>query len=170
MKTKVLLSTTKIHARVKQLAKKISLDYQGKNLVLVPVLKGSVIFFADLIRCLTIPCRIDFIAVKSYTGTKSSGVPQLVMDLRESPKGKDILLIEDIVDSGLTLNFVQKNILSRKPHSLKVCSLLKKKSSQKIKVKVAYLGFNIPNKFVVGYGLDYNEKYRNLPYICVVES
>ena len=167
---KILITEHQIRKRVFDLAGRISADYRGKKLTVVPVLKGSVIFFADLIRMLKVNCSVDFIAVSSYKGTASSGRVKMLMDLRESPENKNILLIEDVVDSGYTLNYIQKNIVSRKAASLKTCVLLDKPHLRKVRVKVDYRGFVIPDKFVIGYGLDFNESYRNLPYIGVLKK
>lgn len=167
---KVLLSAAQIRGRVKLLAKKISADYKGKEVTVVPVLKGSVIFFSDLIRHLTINCGVDFLSVCSYKGMKSTGRVRFLSDLREDPAGKNILLVEDIIDSGVTLSYLKKNLQARKTASVKICVLLDKKTARKAPVKVDYTGFVIPEKFVVGYGLDHNEEYRGLPYIGVLEK
>jgi len=165
---KILLTPGRIQRRVRGLADTISRDYAGKKLTLVAVLKGSVIFFADLVRHLTINCSVDFISVASYEGSRSRGVVRLLTDLRDSPAGKDLLLVEDIVDSGYTLAYLQKNLSTRQPASLKTCVLLDKVAARKIPVKIDYRAFAIPDEFVVGYGLDYREEYRGLPYIGVL--
>ena len=167
---KVLLSAAKIRSRVKLLAEKISADYKGKEVMVVPVLKGSVIFFSDLVRRLKIHCGVDFISVSSYKGSRSTGAVKFLADLREDPAGKNILLVEDIVDSGATLSYLKKNLLQRKAAGVKICVLLDKVSARKVPVKIDYAGFVIPDKFVVGYGLDYNENFRGLPYIGVLEK
>ncbi|MHB9154975.1 MAG: hypoxanthine phosphoribosyltransferase [Endomicrobiales bacterium] len=164
----VLISARKIQRRVKYLAHKISRDYANKEVLLVSVLKGSVIFLADLLRHLEINCAVDFISVSSYKGTESTGVVQLLNDLRENPVGKHLLLVEDIVDSGYTLAYLRRNLLTRKCASLRTCVLLDKEESRKTPVPVEYRGFAIPDAFVVGYGLDYQEEYRGLPYIAVL--
>ena len=165
---KILLTEKQIRHRVKSLAASISKDYADKELTLVGVLKGSVIFFADLLRHLSVDCSIDFVSISSYKGTASSGVVRILTDLRESPVGKNLLLVEDIVDSGFTLDYLRKNLLTRKPASVRTCVLLDKTDARKRPVEVDYRGFVIPEKFVVGYGLDYEEKYRGLPYIGVL--
>ncbi|MBI3547933.1 MAG: hypoxanthine phosphoribosyltransferase [Elusimicrobia bacterium] len=167
---RVLLSEADIHARVAEMGRQITRDYAGKKLLVVGILKGSVIFLSDLMRKIDLPCEIDFICLKSYSGQSSTGVVQLLLDLRESAEGRDLLLVEDIVDTGLTLNYLNQNLMTRKPKSLEICSLLDKPDCRKVRVNAKYVGFKIPNEFVVGYGLDYNEKYRNLPYIGVLKT
>lgn len=170
VKLKVLIPEEKIKKRVTELAKEISKNYRGKDkLLIVGILKGSIIFLSDLVRQIDVDCEIDFIAVRSYEGKDSSGVVQLILDLYDNPVGKNILLVEDIVDTGKTLKFLRENMLTRKANSVRTCVLLNKIGRRKVKVKIDYKGFDIPNKFVVGYGLDYNEKYRNLPYIATIE-
>ncbi len=168
---KVLLDKSTIHKGVKRLARVISRDYAKKDLVLIAVLKGSVVFLSDLIRSLTIPCSLDFMSVASYgKGSQSSGVVRVIMDLRESPEGKDVLLVEDILDTGLTLRYLRENLSTRNLRSLKVCVFLDKPKNRKVDVEADYVGFKIPNQFVVGYGLDYAERYRNLPYLGVLKK
>ena len=167
---RVLISEARISRKVKSLADKISGDYAGKELTIVSVLKGSVIFFSDLVRRLKIHCGVDFISVSSYKGSRSTGAVKFLADLREDPTGKNILLVEDIVDSGATLSYLKKNLLQRKAAGVKICVLLDKVSARKVPVKIDYAGFVIPDKFVVGYGLDYNENFRGLPYIGVLEK
>lgn len=163
---KVLIDKDTIQRKVAELAAKISEDYQEKDPLLVGVLRGAVVFLADLAREIAIPVAFDFMAVSSYgTATKTSGVVRILKDLDEDIQGRHVLLVEDIVDSGLTLNYLLKNLKSRKPASLEICALLKKEIRQKMSFNVKYEGFSIPDEFVVGYGLDYGEKYRNLPYI-----
>ncbi len=163
---KILLTPAQIEKGVKKLALQISKDYRGRQLTLISILKGSVIFLSDMIRFLSIPCSIDFMSVASYgSGSESSGVVRVIMDLRESPEGKDVLLVEDLLDTGLTVKYLVDNIRTRHPHSLKVCAFLDKPENRKVKVSADYVGFKIPNEFVVGYGLDYAERYRHLPYI-----
>ncbi len=167
---KILISEEQIKKRVKELAEEISRDYKNKEPLLVSILKGSFVFLSDLLRNLKIKCAVDFVAISSYNGdTESSGVVRQLLDLRENPVGKDILIIEDIVDTGFTLNYLKKNLLTRNPKSLKICVLLDKKEKRKEDIKIDYTGFVIPDEFVVGYGLDYKEKYRNLPYIGVLK-
>lgn len=167
---KVLLPAGRIRRRVKYLADKVSKDYAGKELTVVSVLKGSVIFFSDLIRHMKINCGIDFVSVASYKGTRSTGRVKFLSDLREDPAGKHILLVEDIVDSGLTLDFLKKYLLSKKAATVKTCVLLDKKTARKARVKINYRGFVIPDEFVVGYGLDHNEEFRGLPYIGILTA
>jgi hypoxanthine phosphoribosyltransferase len=167
---KVLLTQDQIKKKVKLLAKKISVDYKGKELMIIPVLKGSILFFSDLIRCLDIDCEVDFLSVSSYKGMKSSGSARLLMDLRQNPAGRHLLLVEDIVDTGCTLDYLCRNLKNRGSLSVKTCVLLDKPVLRKVKVKIDYKGFTVPNKFVIGYGLDYKEKYRNLPYIGIFKE
>ncbi|MCL4384863.1 MAG: hypoxanthine phosphoribosyltransferase [Actinobacteria bacterium] len=168
---KVLLSEQVIQEKVKELAAIISKDYSDKNPILIAVLKGSFIFIADLCRKLTIPVIFDFMAVSSYGDSMvSSGVVRITKDLDYSIENRDVLIIEDIIDSGRTLNYLIKNIKSRNPKSVEICALLDKDVPGKFKNKIKYKGFDIPNKFVVGYGLDYAENYRNLPYIGYIEN
>lgn len=172
MNFKILISQKKLEKRVKELAEEISNDYKKlkKPLLIVGILKGSVIFLSDLIRHLTIPSEIDFIALRSYEKDKSTGVVQHLLDLYESPVGRDILIVEDVVDTGYTLSYLKRNLATRQPNSVKICVLLDKIECRKVDVEIDYRGFVIPNKFVVGYGLDYNEKYRNLPYIAILKK
>ncbi|MBI4396469.1 MAG: hypoxanthine phosphoribosyltransferase [Elusimicrobia bacterium] len=165
---RVLLSETVLQRRVKELGRRISRDYRGEKVVLVSVLKGSVVFLADLIRAISVPCAVDFLAVSSYAGSESSGEVRLTMDLRESPEQKNVLLVEDIVDTGLTLNYIKGLLAAHHVKSLKVCALLDKPACRRIPVALDYLGFSIPDEFVVGYGLDYAERFRNLPFIGVL--
>lgn len=162
----ILITEKQIKEKIAELGKKITQDYQGKNLVFVGVLRGAVIFMADLARAISIPMIFDFIAISSYgAATESSGVVRILKDLDETIEGKDVLIIEDIIDTGLTLDYLVRILKSRNPASLKVCAFLNKNTRRKAKVKVDYLGFDIPNKFVVGYGLDYAGKFRNIPYV-----
>ena len=166
----ILLSEAAIKKKVRQLGKKLNRDYKGKKPILVSVLKGSVVFLCDLIRELDFSPVIDFISVSSYAdSTESSGVVRLLMDLRESIVGRDVIIIEDIVDTGLTLSYLKRNFLTRKPKSLKICVLLDKKECRVKNIDVDYVGFVIPNKYCVGYGLDYAQIYRHLPYIGVLK-
>jgi hypoxanthine phosphoribosyltransferase len=167
---KILLTEEQIQERVKILAKKISADYKNKSLTVVAVLKGSIIFVSDLLRNLEVDCTVDFISVSSYKNTKSSGIVQLRMDLKENPANKHLLLVDEIIDSGFTLDFLIKCLKTKKPASIRACVLVDKSSARKVPVKVDYTGFCIPDKFIVGYGLDYNEKFRNLPYIALLKK
>jgi len=165
-----MLSQEEIAARVRELGSQITRDYQGKNLVLVCVLKGSFVFAADIARAIDLPLRVDFLGVRSYgEGTETSGVVQITQDLSRPIEHEDILIVEDIVDTGLTIAHLMDLLRTRNPRSVKVCSLLHKPSRSRVQVKVDYLGFTIEDKFVVGYGLDFAEKHRNLPFIGVVE-
>ncbi len=164
---RVLLSEEDLKGIVGRLGKEISNDYKGKNLVLVSVLKGSVVFMADLMRAITIPCTIDFMSVSSYgSGTKTSGVVKIIKDLdADVVNGADLLIVEDILDSGVTLEYLMKVLSVRNPNSIRICTLLDKPERRKANVFADYAGAQIPDAFVVGYGLDYDEKYRNLPFI-----
>jgi len=168
---RILITREELQAKVKELAAQISKDYEGKELFLVSVLKGGFMFTADLMREITIPCEIDFMAVSSYgQGSKTSGVVKIVKDLDQSVEGKDILVVEDILDSGLTLSYLKQNLLARGAKSVKVCTILNKEERRKANIKADYLGFEIPDEFVVGYGLDYAEKYRNFPFVGVLKK
>ena len=165
----VLLSEEQIHARLDELAAEIWRDYEGKDLLLVGVLKGAVIVVSDLIRALPGTAPMDWMAISSYgSGTKSSGVVRILKDLDRDISDRHVLVIEDIIDSGLTLSWLLKNLGGRRPASLEVCALLRKPDAVKVDVPVRYVGFDIPNEFVVGYGLDYAERYRDLPYIATL--
>ena len=166
---RILLPQAQIHQRVAELGAEIDRDYAGKEPLLVSVLRGSFIFMADLVRSITLPCTVDFMAVSSYgKGTSSSGQVKIVKDLSESIEGKDLLVVEDILDSGNTLYYLLQLLQARHPASVRLCTLLDKPSRRVKPVKVDYTGFSIPDEFVVGYGLDYAERYRNLPYIGVL--
>ena len=163
---KVLITEEQIHARLAELAAEIDADYAGKDLLLVGVLKGAVMVMADLARALRSHVEMDWMAVSSYgSGTKSSGVVRILKDLDRDITGRHVLIVEDIIDSGLTLSWLLRNLASRGPASLEVCTLLRKPDAAKVDVQVRYVGFDIPNEFVVGYGLDYAERYRNLPFV-----
>lgn len=165
-----LLTKEEIAQKVAELGKQISQDYEGKKLVVVGILKGAVLFLSDLIREITVPLTLDFMAVSSYgSSTESSGVVRILKDLDKSIENKDVLIVEDIIDSGLTLKYLVENLTARKPNSVKVCTLLDKPARRQINVDVDYNGFIIPDEFAVGYGLDYNGLYRNLPAIYVLK-
>ena len=160
----ILVSEEALKAKVAELGAQISRDYEGRNLVLVSILKGSVVFMADLMRAVTIPCSIDFMVVSSYGGsnTTTSGLVKIIKDLDGDLSGKDVLIVEDILDTGVTLS-------KRNPNSVKICTILDKPSRRKADIQPDYEGFQVPDEFVVGYGLDYDEKYRNLPYVGVLK-
>jgi hypoxanthine phosphoribosyltransferase len=163
---KVLISEDEIQAKLAEMGAKITADYQGRSLLLVGVLKGAFVVMADLSRNIQLPLQFDFMAVSSYgAATKTSGVVRILKDLDHDLRDLDVLVVEDIVDSGLTLKYLLKNLAGRKPATLEVAALLRKEGIQQVALDVRYVGFDIPNQFVVGYGLDYAEKYRNLPYI-----
>ncbi|NMB15529.1 MAG: hypoxanthine phosphoribosyltransferase [Firmicutes bacterium] len=166
----VLLDEEAILGRVRELAEGISEDYAGCDLVLICILKGAAIFLADLVRHITIPITLDFMATSSYgRGTESTGVVRILKDLDEPVEGRHVLIVEDIIDSGLTLKYLYDNLASRHPASLKICTLLDKPERRLVNIKADYNGFLIPDEFVVGYGLDYAEKYRNLPFIGILK-
>jgi hypoxanthine phosphoribosyltransferase len=165
----VLIEADRLQARVRELGEEVSRDYVDADLLLVGVLKGAVFFMADLMRELTVPCEIDFMAISSYGAqTDSSGVVRILKDLDANIAGRDVLVVEDIIDSGLTLSYLMRSLAARKPRSVEICALLTKPARREIDVPVRYVGFEIPNRFVIGYGLDYAEKYRNLPYVGVL--
>lgn len=165
----ILIGEAELQARIVELGVEISKDYAGRDLLLVGVLKGAVFFMADLMRELTVPCEIDFMAISSYgAGTDSSGVVRILKDLDINISGRDVLVVEDIIDSGLTLSYLMRSLKARKPASVEICALLTKPDRREVEVPVAYVGFEIPNKFVIGYGLDFDERYRNLPYVAVL--
>lgn len=168
----VLFSAEQIHTRVAALGEQISCDYAGLNPLLVGILRGGVIFLADLMRTITVPCELDFISVASYeSGARSSSrSPRILLDLREDIAGRHVLLVEDIVDSGYTFDHLLQMLATREPASLKVCALLNKPSRREVDVPIDYLGFEIPDYFVCGYGIDADEQFRNLPYIAWVRS
>ncbi len=167
---KVLLSEEMVDERIKAIGEQISRDYAGKQVHLVCVLKGGSFFLCELAKRITVPVSLDFMSVSSYgSDTKSSGVVRIIKDLDESIKGKDVIVVEDIVDSGRTLSYLLEMLWDRGPASLRLCTLLDKPDRRVIDVNVDYTGFEIPDHFVVGYGLDYNQRYRNLPYIGIVE-
>jgi hypoxanthine phosphoribosyltransferase len=167
---RVLISEAELSARVAELGAAITRDYQGKPLVVIGVLKGSFIFLADLVRAVDLPLSVDFIGISSYQGTSTTGVVQITSDLTRPIEGKDVLLVEDIVDTGLTMKYLLDNLGTRGPASVRICALLEKPSRAQVKVPVHYRGFEIPDAFVVGYGLDWDGRLRNLPYIGVVKG
>jgi len=167
---KPLFTTEQIKRRVKELALKITDDYRNEEFLAVGILKGAFMFFADIVRNINTPLEIDFIMASSYAKTESTGKVKIHADLREDIRGRNILLIEDIVDTGLTLKYIQEMLLSRAPSSLRTCVLLDKRPRRKVDVKLDYVGFEIPDEYVVGYGLDYENKFRNLPYIAVFKK
>lgn len=168
-KIETLISKEELATRVAELGKQIEKDYQGKDLVCVGLLKGSVVFMSDLIKTINLDLKIDFMKVSSYgNGTDSTGIVKILKDVDEEVTGKDVLLIEDIVDTGLTLANVKEFMWKKKPNSIKICTLLDKPSRRKADVKAEYVGFEIPDAFVIGYGLDYAEYYRNLPFVGVL--
>ena len=168
---KVLISEEQLQAKVAELGAQISRDYEGKDLLLVSILKGSVVFMADLMRAITEPCSIDFMVVSSYGGanTTSTGLVKIVKDLDQDLSGKDVLIVEDILDTGVTLSNLVPMLKMRNPNSVKICTILDKPSRRKADIQPDYEGFQVPDEFVVGYGLDYDEKYRNLPYVGVIK-
>jgi hypoxanthine phosphoribosyltransferase len=167
----ILIDEETLAARVAELGAEVSADYQGRDLLLIGVLKGAVFFMADLMRHLTVPCEVDFMAISSYgDATDSSGIVRILKDLDINIEGRHVLVVEDIIDSGLTLSYLIRNLESREPATLEVCALLTKPTRREIDVPVRYVGFEIPNKFVVGYGLDFAERYRNLPYVGVLDE
>lgn len=170
-KIREMISATEISTRIKDLGAEISRDYEEKNLVLVGVLRGSIIFLSDLCRSITLPLEIDFLGLSSYGDrTETSGIVRMTQDLSSPIEGKDVLVVEDIVDTGLTMKYLLENLKTRRPRSVKVCTFLDKPEGRKVVVPVDYIAFTIPNEFVIGYGLDYAQKYRNLPYLGVLEE
>jgi len=167
---RVLISSEEIQARVAELGAQITKEYDGKTPLIVGMLRGAVMFMGDLLKHIKIPCNIDFLCLSSYCGTTSTGEVRTLLDLRDGIEGRHIIIVEDIVDTGLTLSFVLKNLRARGAASVEVCSLLDKPTNRKALVTAKYTGFSIPDEFVVGYGLDYNELYRNLPYIGVYKQ
>ncbi len=167
----ILVQKDALEHRVKQLGTEISRDYAGRNPLLVGVLKGAVFFLSDLMRRIEIPCEVDFMAVASYgSSTDSSGVVRILKDLDTTIEGRDVLIVEDIVDSGLTLHYLLRSLGAREPASLEVCALLVKPERRKVDLPIRYVGFEIPNRFAIGYGLDHAEQHRNLPYVAALQS
>jgi hypoxanthine phosphoribosyltransferase len=165
-----LFTKEQIQERVKELADKISHDFTGKDILAVGILKGAFMFFSDLVRSIQVPLMIDFIVASSYLKDSSTGEVKIYYDIREDVTDKDVVLIEDIVDSGITLNHIRERVLARSPRSLKTCVFLDKRERRIVDVPLDYIGFEIPNEFVVGYGLDYDDKFRNLPYIAIFKK
>lgn len=167
----VLLTEEQIISRVKEIGSIITNDYRGKDLLVVGILKGSVMFASELIKNITIPCEIDFMAVSSYgKSTETSGIVRILKDLDYGIEGKDILIVEDIIDSGITLDYLLKYLKARKANSIQIATLLTKPSRRKVDIEVKYCGFEVPDEFLVGYGLDFAEKYRNLPYVGILKE
>ena len=166
----VLISEEELSSIVKRIGKQITEDYAGKDLLLVSILRGSVVFMADLMREIKVPCNIDFMAVSSYKGAKSSGVVKIIKDLDVPIEGRDVLIVEDILDSGRTLSYLKEILSARNPNSIKICTLFDKPDRREAEIYADYIGALVPNEFIVGYGLDYNEYYRNLPYIGVLKK
>ena len=167
----MVVEADQLQERVAELGEEISRDYAGRDLFMMGVLKGAVFFLADLMRAVHVPCELDFMAVSSYGSlTDSSGVVRILKDLDSSIEGKDVLIVEDIVDSGLTLNYLLRSLRGRNPRSLEVCALLVKPARRKIELPIRYVGFEIPNRFVVGYGLDLDQRHRNLPYVAAIDG
>jgi hypoxanthine phosphoribosyltransferase len=167
---RVIVPTDELHRRIRELGAEISRDYQDKDVLLLGILKGAVFFLSDLMRSLEIHAELDFMAIASYgSSTKSSGVVRILKDLDRPIEGRHVVIVEDIVDSGLTLRYLLGNLRGRNPRSLEVCALLSKQGMQEVEVPVRYVGFEIPNEFVIGYGLDYDERYRSLPYVATLE-
>ena len=167
----ILVQPDDLQRRVKELGAEITRDYAGREPLLIGVLKGAVFFLSDIMRQIDVPCTVDFMAVASYgDATESSGVVRILKDLDDSIEGRDVLIVEDIVDSGLTLQYLMKNLRSRKPASLEVCALLTKPERRKVDLPIRYVGFEIPNRFAIGYGLDHAERFRNLPFVAVLDD
>ena len=167
---RVLYSEEELEAKCAELGAQISKDYEGKNLLLVSVLKGAVVFMTDLMRHITVPCSIDFMVVSSYgSGVKTSGVVKIVKDLDADLAGKDLLIVEDILDTGMTLHYLKQLLQDRNPNSIRIATLLDKPERRRAAVRADYVGYQVPDEFVVGYGLNYDEKYRNLPYVGILK-
>jgi len=167
----VLVGAEALAARIDELGEQLSADYTGRDLLLVGVLKGAVFFMADLVRRITVPCEIDFMAVSSYgSSTDSSGVVRILKDLDANIEGRHVVIVEDIVDSGLTLSYLVRNLQARGPASLEVCALLTKPERREANIECRYVGFEIPNRFAIGYGLDYGERYRSLPFVAALNE
>ena len=167
---RILFTQEQLAERVAELGREISADYRGKQPLFVGILRGWVMFYADLLRAVSVDCNMDFMCVSSYCGTSSTGEVRTMLDLRESIKGRHVIIVEDIVDTGLTLDYLMKNLKNRGAASIEICCLLDKPANRKVDMSPKYIGFQIENEFVIGYGLDYNELYRNLPYIGVFKK
>lgn len=167
---KPIFTVEQIQHKVRELADRISEDYEGKNLLTVGILRGAFMFLSDLVRAIKVPLTVDFIVAASYVKTDTTGEVKVYQDIREDVTDKDVLLVEDIIDTGITLNHIRERMLQKRPKSLKICTFLDKKERRMVDVPLDYVGFEIPNKFVVGYGLDYDNKFRNLPYIAVFKK
>ncbi len=167
---KTLITQERLQERVSELGQEISLTYREKDLALIAILKGSFMFASDLLRAITIPVTIDFMAISSYAGQPSSGVVRITKDLEESIAGRDVLVVEDIIDTGLTANYLMRVFRQRRPASLEICALLDKSARRLLDLPIAFRGFDIPDAFVVGYGMDYQQRYRNLPYIALLRQ
>ncbi len=166
----ILIPSAEVDAKIREMGERITQDYAGEKLLLVGILRGAIIVMADLMRSINLPCEIDFMDISSYgSGSSSSGVVRILKDLEEDITERHVLVVEDIIDTGLTLSYLRRSLLARKPASLEICSLLSKPSRRKAELEVKYLGFEVPDEFVVGYGLDYAGAYRNLPDICVLK-
>ena len=167
----VLVPSVEIQDKVAEMGERITRDYEGERLLLVGVLRGAVVVMGDLMRTINLPCEIDFMDISSYgSGTSSSGVVRILKDLEEDISGRHVLVVEDIIDTGLTLSYLLRSLRARKPASLEICALLSKPSRRRVELDVKYLGFEVPDEFVVGYGLDYAGAYRNLPDICILKE
>ena len=167
----VLIPSEKIEEKVREIGERITRDYAGEKLLLVGVLRGAFVVMGDLMRCIDLPCEVDFMDISSYgSGSSSSGVVRILKDLEEDITDRHVLIVEDIVDTGLTLSYLKRSLLARGPASLEICALLTKPSRRRVEIDIKYLGFEVPDEFVVGYGLDYAGAYRNLPDICVLKD
>jgi hypoxanthine phosphoribosyltransferase len=168
---RILVTAEELDRRVRELGAELSRDYEGRNLLLLGILKGAVLFLSDLLRQLQVPAELDFMAVASYgSATKSSGVVRILKDLDRPIQGRDVLIVEDIVDSGLTARYLLRSLQGRNPRTLEICALLVKRETRVVDVPIRYVGFEIPNEFVIGYGLDYQQRYRALPYVAAMAA
>jgi len=166
---RVLITEEQVKRRVKELGEEISRDYKGRDLVIVAVLRGAIVFLCDLIREISIPITLDFLSISSYSGQTQTGVVRILKDLDESIENRHVILVEDIIDTGLTLNYILKTLRARRPADIRVCALLDKKARRIVDVQIDYVGFEIPDEFVVGYGMDYDQRYRSLPFIGILK-
>jgi hypoxanthine phosphoribosyltransferase len=169
-KKNILINENELQEMIKEIALKISLDYRDKHIVMIGILKGATMFMMDLCRSIIVPLVYDFISVSSYEGMNSTGIVNITKDITENIKDKHVIIVDDIYDTGLTLNYVSMHLLSLKPASIKICVLLNKQSQKKAQIKINYKGFDVPDEFVVGYGLDFDGKFRNLPFICSIKE